>query len=94
MRTAKALLSYDSVEEIILEFLPEAVMCCKDGNKRCRFNAFELITHMANLVAQNHGEAGFGRFLDAICAGLVGSTSMIAASILALSSTIHCCKGE
>lgn len=94
MRTAKALLSYNSSEKIILQFLPEAIMCCKDGNKRCRFSAFELVTHMASLMVQRDGKDGLGRFLDAVCAGLVGSTSMIAASILALSSTIHFCKGK
>ena len=94
IRIAKALLVYDASEQTILEFLPEAVFCCKEvNNARCRTNAFELITQMATSMAENHGDEGVAKFLDAISSGLVDSPSAIAASILALTCTVHLYQG-
>lgn len=78
---------------MLTSFLPEVVLCCKDGNQKCRNNAFELLNIMANAMAEESSERGVGKFLDKLLVGLVGTTSMIAATILALSSVIHSQEG-
>ncbi|XP_065225448.1 RRP12-like protein [Planococcus citri] len=85
------LLNHDSSKKTILEYIPEAVLCCKDLNKRCRNSAFELICKMADKILE-HGDANFAAFIDAITAGLICSPNMIAATILALACLIHYSK--
>lgn len=79
---------------MLTSFLPEVVLSCKDGNQNCRNNAFELLNKMANVLAEESSERGVGKFLDKLLVGLVGTTSMIAATILALSSVIHSQEGQ
>lgn len=70
------------------------VLCCKDGNQKCRSNAFELLNKMADVMAIEAGEDGVGKFLDMLLVGLVGTTSMISATILALASVVHSQEGN
>lgn len=75
--------------QIILDHLPEAVLCCKGAtvNKRCRECAFSLINKMALLAIK--AETSLDQFLNALSAGLAGSIPMISCTILALASVLH-----
>lgn len=75
--------------QIILDHLPEAVLCCKGAtvNKRCRECAFALINKMALLAIKTN--TSLDQFLNALSAGLAGSIPMISCTILALASVLH-----
>lgn len=46
---------------------------------------------MADKIIEQE-EQHFGEFLDAVSAGLIGTPSMIAATILAMACLIHYCR--
>lgn len=71
----------------VLDYLPEAVLCCKGVNKRCRECAFLLINKMALLAFK--AENSLENFLNALSAGLAGSVPLISSTILALASVLH-----
>lgn len=48
---------------------------------------------MADKILE-HGDRDFGEFIDAVTAGLIGTPSMIAATILALACLIHYCRSR
>lgn len=79
-------LSPDNSTEMIEAVVPEAVLCCKDINARCRATAYELLNKMADKMSDN-----FVRYIEIVMAGLAGSQHMASASLLALASITHHC---
>lgn len=71
---------------LIKSVIPEAVLCCKDINERCRSTAYELLNTIGETL-QQHNQ--LQDFIKLLFAGLAGSTELISASILALASVLH-----
>lgn len=72
--------------EMIEAIVPEAVLCCKDINAKCRSTAYELLNKMADKMSDN-----FVKYVEMVMAGLAGSQQIASAALLALASITHHC---
>ncbi|XP_054266666.1 RRP12-like protein [Macrosteles quadrilineatus] len=75
-----------STQDLIASVVPEAVLCCKDNNAKCRQTAYELLHKMADVMADR---GLLDRYLEMIMAGLVGSQQLTSATLLALAAITH-----
>lgn len=81
---AQPQLDHDST--LIKSVIPEAVLCCKDINERCRATAYLLLNTIGETL-QEHNQ--LQQFINLIVAGLAGTTELISSTILALASVLH-----
>lgn len=79
----------DDSTEMIEAIIPEAVLCCKDINAKCRSTAYELLNKMADKMTNN-----LVKYIEMVMAGLAGSQHIASASLLALASVTHHCIGK
>lgn len=77
--------------ELIAAIIPEAVLCCRDVNTRCRQTAYQLLTKMSDQAAERSGQQGY---MEAIMAGLAGSQHLASCSLLALAAVMHHQRGK
>lgn len=92
---------------ILVEIVPEAVLCVKDINERCRQAAFALLHELGlamfrwqeeedvsnvDIVAQEHKV--MKDFLTVLLAGLAGSPQLTSATLLALADVTHHFKSK
>ncbi|ERL87854.1 hypothetical protein D910_05242 [Dendroctonus ponderosae] len=82
----KAQPQLDQDSKLIRSVVPEAILCCKDINEKCRQIAFELINTVGETLM---GHDQMQQFVLLMTAGLAGSPPMISCSILALASVLH-----
>lgn len=76
----------DKDSKLLQTLLPEAVLCCKDLNTRCRATAFEVINVTGDvLLAHNQIQD----FITMLLAGLTGNPHMMSATIMALASVLY-----
>jgi len=87
---------YKNLEEENTEFLmaslPEAILCTKEIGLKARAAAFELIVVMADtyLKWQSCSESeSLSKFIKIVLAGLVGSSHMISATLLAMTRIVY-----
>ncbi|KRT79477.1 hypothetical protein AMK59_7165, partial [Oryctes borbonicus] len=76
----------DHESTLIRSVLPEAVLCCKDINERCRTTAYDLLNTIGETL-QEHNE--MQQFINLLVAGLGGTTEVVSATILALASVLY-----
>lgn len=77
----------EETSELVSVILPEAILCVKDINSSTRDTAYQLLEIMADSQDPH-------QFVTAIMAGLAGSPSTIACSLLALAATVYHYKGS
>ncbi|KAI4462006.1 putative nodulin-like protein [Holotrichia oblita] len=82
----KAQPQLDHESTLIKSVIPEAVLCCKDINERCRATAYLLLNTIGETL-QEHNQ--LQQFINLIVAGLGGTTELISSTILALASILH-----
>ncbi|XP_058797316.1 RRP12-like protein [Phymastichus coffea] len=72
--------------------VPEAVMCLKEVNERCRTSSYNLLNSIANKFLEN--EEHLKEYIDILIAGLGGAPIYCSASLLALSSITYHYNGS
>ncbi|XP_057657541.1 RRP12-like protein [Diorhabda carinulata] len=82
----KAQPQLDHESKLIKSIIPEAVLCCKDINEKCRATAYEVLNTIGNTLLEHDK---MQEFLTLIIAGLAGSPRLISCTILALASVLH-----
>ncbi|KAJ8910882.1 hypothetical protein NQ315_000513 [Exocentrus adspersus] len=82
----KAQPQLDHESKLIRSVIPEAVLCCKDINEKCRAMAYEVLNTIGNTLMQ-HDQ--LQQFVTMLLAGLAGSSQLISCAILALASVLH-----
>lgn len=76
---------------LLRAIVPEAILCCKDINEKCRAAAFNLLNTVGEtLLAHDQ----LDQFLTMLVAGLVGTPQTMSATILALTSVLHNFSGN
>ncbi|KAG5889831.1 hypothetical protein JTB14_023156 [Gonioctena quinquepunctata] len=81
---AQPQLDHDS--KLIKSVIPEAVLCCKDINEKCRATAYEVLNTIGNMLMQHDK---MQEFVTLIVAGLAGSPQLMSCTVLALASVLH-----
>ncbi|CAG9770255.1 unnamed protein product [Ceutorhynchus assimilis] len=76
----------DHESKLIQSVIPEAVLCCKDINEKCRQTAYDLLNTIGEiLLTKNQMQ----EYLIMLTGGLAGTPQMISCTILALASALH-----
>ncbi|KAJ1525453.1 hypothetical protein ONE63_010264 [Megalurothrips usitatus] len=97
-----------SKASILKDIVPEAVLCVKDINERCRQAAFALLRELGLAMfrwheqEENDGDADMAEqehtvikdFLALLLAGLAGSPQLTSATLLALADVTHHFKAK
>ncbi|KAF5291161.1 hypothetical protein FQA39_LY14403 [Lamprigera yunnana] len=81
---AQPVLTHES--SLIQSVVPEAVLCCKDMNGKCRASAYTILNTIGNTLAAHNQ---LQEYLTIIMAGLIGSKQILTATICALSSILY-----
>ncbi|XP_076254422.1 RRP12-like protein [Rhynchophorus ferrugineus] len=76
----------DHESKLIRAAVPEAVMCCKDINEKCRETAYTLLNTIGEIL-MNHDQ--LDQYVIMLITGLAGTPQMVSSTILALASTLH-----
>ncbi|XP_050305349.1 RRP12-like protein [Anthonomus grandis grandis] len=76
----------DQGSKLLRSTIPEAVLCCKDINERCRQIAYDVLNTIGETLL-SHDQ--MQPFVAMLTAGLAGTPHMISSSILALASVLH-----
>lgn len=82
----KAQPQLDHESTLIKAAVPEAVLCCKDINERCRAAAYDLLNVIGDTLLQHNQ---MQQFVTMLIAGLGGTSQMMASTGLALASVLH-----
>ncbi|XP_063236769.1 LOW QUALITY PROTEIN: RRP12-like protein [Bacillus rossius redtenbacheri] len=78
--------------DVLAHVVPEAVLCCKDLNERCRTAAYNLLVEIGHAMQRLSGKAVddvMRDFVGLMLAGLAGSPAIASATILALARVTH-----
>uniref|UniRef100_A0A1Y1JYP8 Uncharacterized protein n=1 Tax=Photinus pyralis TaxID=7054 RepID=A0A1Y1JYP8_PHOPY len=81
---AQPSLTHESL--LIRSVIPEAVLCCKDANGKCRSTAYATLNTIGDTLAKHNQ---LQEYLNMIAAGLAGSVEIMSATLLALASVLH-----
>ncbi|KAL1502843.1 hypothetical protein ABEB36_007927 [Hypothenemus hampei] len=76
----------DKDSKLIKNCIPEAVLCCKDINEKCRQTAYSLLNNIGDTLM---GHDQMQDFIVMLSAGLIGNPQMVSCTILALASALH-----
>ncbi|XP_060526984.1 RRP12-like protein [Cylas formicarius] len=80
----------DPDDKLIRSIVPEAVMCCKDVNEKCRQTAYALL----NTIGERFAETDrMQEFTSMLVAGLAGGGQLVTCTVLALASVLHAFSG-
>ncbi|CAG9830042.1 unnamed protein product [Diabrotica balteata] len=82
----KAQPQLDHESKLIKSAIPEAILCCKDINEKCRTTAYDLLNTIGNLLLEHDK---MQQFLELIIAGLAGTPQLVSCTVLALASILH-----
>ncbi|CAH1156050.1 unnamed protein product [Phaedon cochleariae] len=82
----KAQPQMDHESKLIKSVIPEAVLCCKDINEKCRATAYELLNTIGTRLME---QDKMQEFVTMVVAGLAGSPQLMSCTVLALSSILH-----
>nr|CAD7457370.1 unnamed protein product [Timema tahoe] len=77
---------------MLQQIVPEAILCCKDINERCRTAAYNLLTEIGKAMQRwldKPTDDIIRDYLGLIMAGLAGSPTLASATILALAKIIY-----
>lgn len=87
----KAQPQLDHESKLIRSVVPEAVLCCKDINEKCRSMAYSLLNTVGEIL-MSHDQ--LNQFLALLVAGLAGPAQLISCTVLALASVLHQFSGN
>lgn len=76
----------DHESKLIRSVIPEAVLCCRDVNEKCRAMAYEVLNTVGELLM---GHNQIQEFVMLVIAGLGGTSQLISCTVLALASILH-----
>lgn len=82
----KAQPQLDRDSKLIKNVIPEAVLCCKDINEKCRQTAYDLLNTIGETL-MDHDQ--INDYVVMLSTGLVGTPQMTCSTILALASALH-----
>lgn len=82
----KAQPQLDHESTLVKAAIPEAVICCKDINERCRIAAYDLLNVIGDTLLQHNQ---MQQFVTMLIAGLAGTTQLMSCTGLALASVLH-----
>lgn len=82
-------LGHDS--KLIRSIIPEAVLCCKDINEKCRNTAYDVLSSIGEILS-SHNQ--MEEYIALLVAGLTGTPEMICCTVLALASVTHNFSGK
>lgn len=82
-------LDHDS--KLFRSVIPEAVLCCKDINEKCRAAAYDVLNSIGEILS---ARGQMAQYVALLIAGLAGTPEMISSTILALSSVLHNFSGK
>lgn len=76
---------------MLQQIVPEAILCCKDINERCRSAAYSLLVLIGNVMQKldYSGENTMKDYIGLLLTGLAGSPKLMSATILALARVAH-----
>lgn len=81
----------DHTSNFLKSVVPEAILCVKDINEKCRNAAFILLISVGEtLEAHNQIQ----EFLNLMVVGLVGTPQLISCTVLALATILHHFSGN
>lgn len=78
--------------DTLQKLIPEAILCCKDINVKCRKSAFRLLVLIGQAMLRSSDKSEIEVMEDLvslIMAGLSGSPSLVSASLLALGTVAY-----
>ncbi|KAK5645482.1 hypothetical protein RI129_006782 [Pyrocoelia pectoralis] len=81
---AQPALTHESL--LLRSVIPEAVLCCKDANGKCKSAAYAVLNTVGNTLAAHNQ---LQEYLNMIVAGLTGSVQIMSATLMALSSVLY-----
>ncbi|CAH1969238.1 unnamed protein product [Acanthoscelides obtectus] len=81
---AQPQLDHDS--KLIKSVIPEATLCCKDINQKCRQTAYELLNAVGNTLMAHDS---MREFVGLVIGGLAGTPHMMSCTVLAMASILH-----
>lgn len=81
---AQPQLDQDSI--LLKSTIPEAVLGCKDQNQRCRLISYEILNTIGDILLK-HDQ--MPQYVTMLIGGLAGSTELMSATLLAVSSVLH-----
>jgi len=72
--------------DMLQQIVPEAILCCKDINERCRSAAYSLLVLIGHVMQKldYSGEDTMKDYIGMLLTGLAGSPKLMSATILAL----------
>lgn len=76
----------DHESTLLKSVIPEAILCCKDINEKCRSAAYDLLNVVGEILLQ-HNQVQ--QYITMLMAGLAGTPQMMSATVLALASVLH-----
>lgn len=82
-------LGYNS--KLFRSVIPEAVLCCKDINEKCRSAAYDVLISIGETLSAHNQ---MSEFIGLLVAGLAGTQEMISCTVLALASVLHNFSGS
>lgn len=87
----KAQPQLDHESTLLRSTIPEAVLCCKDINEKCRATAYELLNVIGDTLLRHNQ---MQEFINMLIAGLAGTAQMMCCTVLALASVLHNFSGR
>lgn len=82
-------LDHDS--RLIRSIIPEAMLCCKDINVKCRSIAYEVLNTIGETLMKHNQ---MQQFVELLLAGFTGTPQLISCTILGLASVLHNFSGK
>ncbi|KAK7790254.1 hypothetical protein R5R35_001055 [Gryllus longicercus] len=74
------------------KIIPEAVLCCKDNNEKCRESAFSLLILIGDTLerlSDKNKTESLEEYISLLMAGLSGPATLVSATLLALGKVIY-----
>lgn len=81
----------DHESKLLRSVIPEAVLCCKDINQKCRAIAYDLLNSVGETLLRHNQ---MQEFVTMLLAGLTGTVQMMSCTVLALASMLHNFSGK
>ncbi|XP_046410406.1 RRP12-like protein [Neodiprion fabricii] len=73
--------------KLLRSIVPEAVLCLKEVNERCRASAYQLLNTIAEQLLQT--TKNLEKYIEMLVAGLAGTPTLCSATLLALASVTY-----
>lgn len=78
--------------KLLKAIVPEAVLCIKEINEKCRASAYQLLNTIAEQLLRT--TQSLEDYVEMLVAGLAGTPSLCSATLLALASVTYNFNGK